>query len=84
MSDLQSLLTRLAISVPTTMSCVYYDKENGKIHKISSTNIPQEGLEVYEVDYEEVKPILTGERRTDEFTITYDISLKKIRLKELI
>ena len=83
MSDLQSLLTRLAISVPTTMSCVYYDKENGKIHKISSTNIPQEGLEVYEVDYEEVKPILTGERRTDEFTITYDISLKKIRLKEV-
>jgi len=63
------------------MSYVYYHKENGKIHKISSKNIPEEGFEIFEVENKEVLPILTGERRTEEFVIFYDVSLKQIRLK---
>ena len=83
MSDLQSLLKKLSVSAASTQSYVYYDKETGKIHKISSTNVAEDGFAVFEIDNEEVKPILSGERRTEEFTITYDISLKQIRLKEV-
>ena len=83
MSDLQDLLKKLNAGPVSTMSYVYYDKENGKIHKISSANTPQEGFEVFEIENSEVNPILTGERRTDEFTITYDVSLKQVRLKEV-
>ena len=83
MSNLQDLLKKLNAGPVSTMSYVYYDKENGKIHKISSANTPQEGFEVFEIENSEVNPILTGERRTDEFTITYDVSLKQVRLKEV-
>ena len=82
MSDLQSLLKKLNASPVSTQSYVYYIKDTGKIHKISSTNIPEKDFAVFEIDNELVKPILIGERRTDEFTITYDVSLKQLRLKE--
>jgi hypothetical protein len=83
MSNLQDLLKKLTTSAVSTMSYVYYDKETGKIHKISSRNVAEEGFEVFEIENDEVNPILTGERRTEEFTITYDVSLKQIRLKEV-
>ena len=82
MSDLQSLLKKLNAGPVSTISYVYYEKETGKIHKISSKNTPDEGLTVFEIENEEVLPILSGERRTEEFTITYDVSLKQIRLKQ--
>ncbi len=81
MSNLHDLLKKLSVSSVSTMSYVYYHKENGKIHKISSKNIPEEGFEIFEVENKEVLPILTGERRTEEFVIFYDVSLKQIRLK---
>jgi len=83
MSDLQSLLKNLTASAVSAISYVYYDKETGRIHKISSKNIAEEGFEVFEIENDEVKPILTGERRIEEFIIKYDISLKQIRLKEV-
>ena len=83
MSDLQSLLKRLSVASSSTQSYVYYDKETGKIHKISSTNVAEAGFEVFEIETNEVKAILTGQRRTEEFIITYDVSLKQIRLKEV-
>ena len=83
MSDLQTLLKRLTVDISNNQSYVYYNKENGKIHRISGRNIPQEGFEVFEVDTDEIKPILTGKRKTEEFTITYDVSLKQVRLKEV-
>ena len=83
MSDLQSLLKKLSVAPSSTQSYVYYDKETGKIHKISSTNVAEDGFEVFKIETNEVKTILTGERRTEEFIITYDVSLKQIRLKEV-
>jgi len=83
MSDLQSLIKKLSVSPVATQSYIYYEKETGKINKVSSRNIFEDGFEIFEIDTEEVKPILTGERRTDEFTITYDVSSKQIRLKEI-
>lgn len=83
MSDLQSLINRLSAGPVSTQSYIYYKKETGKIHKVSSNNIPEDGFEIFEIETDEVKPILTGERRTDEFVIVYDVSLKQIRLKEV-
>ena len=83
MSDLQSLLKKLSAAPASAISYVYYDKETGKIHKISSRNVAEDGFEIFEIETLEVKSILTGERRTDEFIIMYDVSLKQIRLKEV-
>ena len=83
MSSLQDLIKKIQIGKVSSDSYVYYDKESGKIHKISPTNNIEEGFEVVSISNEEVKPILTGERRTDEFIVTYDVSLKQLRLKEV-
>ena len=83
MSELQSLIKKLNVAAVATKSYIYYEKETGKINKVSSRDIFEEGFEIFEIDTEEVKPILTGERRTEEFTITYDVSSKQIRLKEI-
>ena len=82
MTDLQDLINKLRVDVVNKDSYVYYTKETGKIHKISSTNIPDSEFEVVAIPTDEVKPILTGERRTEEFVIFYDVSLKQIILKE--
>lgn len=83
MSSLQDLIKKIQVSAVITDSYVYYTKETGKIHKISSRNVPNDEYEVIAIPQEDVKPILSGERRTEEFTITYDLSLKQIRLKEI-
>ena len=83
MSNLQDLLKKLNASAASTMSYVYYNKENGKIHKISSKNSTHEEFEVFEVENEKVSSILAGRKRTDEFVIFYDMSLKQVRLKEV-
>ena len=83
MSNLQDLIKKIQVSAVIKDSYVYYNKETGQIHKISSANIPDDTYEVIAIPQEEVKPILSGQRRTEEFIITYDLSLKQIRLKEI-
>ena len=83
MSSLQDLIKKLSIGPATTYSYIYYGKETGKIHKISSKDLYEEGFEIFKIETNEVNHILTGERRTEEFTIAYDLSLKQIRLKEI-
>lgn len=83
MSSLQDLIKKIQIGEVSTNSYVYYDKNTGKIHKISSTNVPNDVYSVIAIPQEEVKSILTGEKRIDEFVIFYDISSKQIRLKEV-
>ena len=83
MSNLQDLIKKLQVHAASTDSYVYYTKDTGKIHKISSKNVPIDNFEVIAIPSDEVTPILTGEKRTDEFIVTYDLSLKQIRLKEI-
>ena len=83
MSSLQDLIKKLSVAPVATTSYVYYEKETGKITKVSSRNVFEEGSEIFEIDTNEINPILTGERRTEEFTITYDVSSKQVRLKEI-
>lgn len=83
MSDLQELIKKIKIETATPNSYIYYDSNNGKIHKISAKNIPDDEYSIFPVATEEAKPILTGEKRTDEFVIFYDVSTKQVRLKEV-
>lgn len=83
MSDLESLLKKLKVDNSSTGSYVYYTKSTGKIHKISSSNKPDGDYKTILISADEVKPLLTGERRTEEFIISYDFILKKIALKEI-
>ena len=46
MSNLHDLIKNLQVGVISTNSYVYYDKDSGKIHKISSTNTPEEDFEI--------------------------------------
>lgn len=83
MSSLQDLIKKIQVGEVSTNSYVYYDKDTGKIHKISSTNVLDDVYSVIAIPQEEVKSILTGGKRTEEFVIVYDLSLKQIRLKEV-
>jgi hypothetical protein len=83
MSSLQDLIKKIQIGAANTDSYVYYDNTTGKIHKISSTDTPDEEYSIFPIANEEVKPILTGEKRIEEFIIFYDVSLKQVRLKEV-
>lgn len=85
MSDIIELLKSLGnnVSVSAT-SYVYFDKETGKINRISSRhNNELMDLEVLEVPHHQVKDILEGTKRTDDFIVAYDVSLKQITLKEV-
>ena len=83
MSNLESLLKKLKVDNSNIGSYVYYTKSTGKIHKISSSNKPDSDYKTILIAAEEVKPLLTGQRRTEEFIISYDFILKKIILKEI-
>ena len=83
MSDLQTLIKRISIDPVHNESFVYYDIDNGKISKVSSKNIYTEGLSILPVPSEEIQPILTGEKKTEDFIVTYDVSLKQMRVKEI-
>lgn len=83
MSELQELIKKIKIDSVSSESFIYYDTANGKIHKISTKNIPDDEYSIFPISNEEVSPILTGQKRTDEFVIFYDVSAKQVRLKEV-
>ena len=83
MSDLQNLINKFKVGNAIQQSYIYYKKDTGKIDKISSKNIAEDGYEIFEISSKEVTTILTGEKRLDEFVIFYDVSAKEIRLKEI-
>lgn len=86
MSDIIELLKSLGNNVTVSQnSYVHFDKETGKISKITSRPDASGllSIDVLEVPHEQVKDILEGTKRTDDFIVAYDISLKQIALKEL-
>ena len=83
MSDLHTLLKKLTVTATQPFSYIYYEKETGKINKVSSRNDIEDGFEIFEIPSADVEPILKGERKTEEFVIFYDASSKQIQLKEV-
>ena len=83
MSNLQDLIKKIKVEKTNNSSYVYYTRETGKIHKISSFNLPDENFEIIEVSRDSVTPILSGERRTDEFKVKFNLKTKKTELDEV-
>ena len=83
MSSLQDLIKKIQVAKIDLQSYVYYNKDTGKIYKISSSDAPDDDYEIIKLSNGEVQPILTGEKRIEEFIIGYDVSIKQLRLKEV-
>ena len=81
MSDLHSLIKKIQTEAVSTDSYVYYNKDNGAIHKISAVNISSTEFGVVVIPTKDVMPILTGKKRLEEYIIFSDTSSKKLVLK---
>ena len=87
MSNLHDLINLLKDEVDQQQSTyVYYNKQTGIIHKIcgSINDDPLEDEEILKVDHKVAEPILSGEKRTNDFIVKYDIAAKQKVLKEKI
>lgn len=85
MSNFADFLKSLNIDVEavSSNSYVYFDKENGKINRITNRKETDEVYAVLEVAHESVSDIITGLKSTDSFLVDYDVSLKQLALKEI-
>lgn len=83
MSDLATLIKSINSQITSLKtSFVYYNKENGKIYKISNRKLDDAEKDFVEVPHEQVKSILEGKQKLEEFYITYDLSAKSLIVKE--
>lgn len=77
-NNLQSLFQKIKIDTQTANSVyVYYDKKEGLIHKISSRK-EESTYDILEIDRKEAKFFLTGEKKTSDYKVSYDIISKTI------
>lgn len=83
MSRLQDLIKKIQVEKATSESYVYYSKDTGKIHKISSTESPDENYKVTKLLNKDVNSILTGKNKTEDFLIYFNIKTKQIELKKV-
>lgn len=82
MSDLENIVNTLKINKSAdAVSYVYYVEETGKIVKVSNRHILDSEYSILEVPLKDIEPIVKGEKRTDEYVVDYDVSLKQTRLK---
>lgn len=83
MSNLVDLIKEINTQISSVSeSFVYYDKETGKIHKISNKKIESD-LEILKIETSLVKDIIVGKKRTDDFLVSYDLSEKRLTVKEI-
>lgn len=84
MSDLLELIKTLNQTIQVSNnSYVYYDEETGVIQKISSRFVIDDNFKILEVPHYQVKDILEGTKKLENFIVNYDVSLKQLALKEL-
>ena len=78
------LLNRIKVeSNLDSVSYVYYNKETGKIHKVSSRHSPTTDYSILEVPTSQAEPITSGVKHTDDYRVMFDLSTKTISLKEI-
>ena len=72
------------ISTGEQPTYIYYDKDSGDILRLCGTKEEDEieGEACLAVPHQYAEPMLTGERRTTDYIVIYDISLKQIVLKQ--
>jgi hypothetical protein len=82
MDSIKNLLELVANTKVDEKTYVYFDQENGKIQKIGG-KIDSSGLSFISIDPKKVEPIMKGEKGLDDYVVEFDISLKKLNLKEI-
>ena len=83
MSSLASLINEINTQISTVSeSFVYYDKKTSKIQKISNKKIDS-NLEVFKIETSLVQDIIVGKRKSDDFIVIYDLSEKRLTVKEI-
>jgi hypothetical protein len=83
MSRLANLIKEINTQISTVSeSFVYYNKETSKIQKISNKKINSE-LEVFKIETSLVHDIIVGKKKSDDFIVTYDLSEKRLTVKEI-
>lgn len=83
MFNLINLINEINAQISTVSeSFVFYDKETGKIQKISNKKIESD-LEVFKIETDLVKNIILGRKRTEDFVVVYDLSEKRLTVKEI-
>lgn len=83
MSNLATLIKSLNSQIKEKKtSFVFYEEESGKILKISNRLVSENTEKYLEVGHEEIKDLLTGKRRLEDFYVDYDLSAKNFVVKE--
>lgn len=83
MSNLANLIREINHQISTVSeSFVYYDKETSKIQKISNKQEEYKDFECFKIETEVVKDIILGKKKSDNFIVTYDLSEKRLTVKE--
>jgi len=81
--NLQEVLTNLQIEKTRAESkFVFYIPETGHITKITNTPEDLPGHQTLRVNIDDVEDILTGKKRQEDFSVTYNSREKKLGLKE--
>ena len=85
MSELANLIKSLQVEVKQSeITYVYYNTEDGKVNRLSGTEqVLDNDEDVLAVPHDIASPILTGEKRTSDYIVIYDIVLKQKVLKEI-
>jgi hypothetical protein len=82
-TDLKTLFQKIKIDAQTAdVSYVYYNKKTGEIHKISPRK-EDSNYEIVEISQKKVKKLLTGEKKTSDYKVFYDITDKSVTLKNI-
>lgn len=83
-NNLKSLFEKIKIDARVeNIFYIYYNGESGEIYKISPRENKESSYKILEIDREFVKPILTGEKKTSDFRVFYDIKSKTVSLKNI-
>lgn len=82
-NNLQSLFEKIKIDANLAdFLYVYYNKKDGTIHKISPKKDVSD-YDILEVDHKTAKYFLTGEKKTDDYKVAYDVTTKTTALKHI-
>lgn len=82
-NNLEGLFQKIKLDAQNAdISYVYYDKETGDIHKISPKK-EDSNFEIIEMSLNKVKRLLTGEKKTSDYKVSYDIITKSVILKNI-
>lgn len=83
-NSLQSLLQKIKIdAVNASVTYFYYHKDTGKIQKISPKK-EETKYAILEVSTSEAKYFLSGEKKTSDYRIVFDVTSKKSILKNIL